>query len=276
MSCRPRRRSLVASQRPDHQGFRPLAPNHPAPRLYLGKADASSQGTGASPSAFTSLQVDSLLSYAIVILGDNLSYLIGRRFGPRAERRFFAGEKVAQRRAWAERSLRRFVMKVSPSAGTSTFPMATSAAGICRCPPSRSTREAADPGSSSTREAQVSAGHATGRRPAATTACGEPAATRSARTAPADLPPPPRTARRLAPQRPAQRGQPPCPSLLPRIRRHTLALPSSVHRSQGGKARAEVPLVQTGIETVSSLLIAVCPVNNGRMALERRPAHRPV
>ena len=49
---------------------------------------------------------------------------------------------------------------------------------------------------------------------------------------------------------------------------HTLALPSSVHRSQGGKARAEVPLVQAGVETVSSLLIAVRPVNNGRMALD--------
>ena len=32
MSYRPRRRSLVASQRRYHQGFRPLAPNHPAPR----------------------------------------------------------------------------------------------------------------------------------------------------------------------------------------------------------------------------------------------------
>ena len=130
MSYRPRRRSLVASQRPDHRGFRPLAPNHPAPRLYSGKADANSEGTGASPSAFTSLQADSLLSYAIVIvmpaldvifpilpsetaiialggatagsagpriallvacaalgafLGDNLSYLIGRRHFSRCQ-----------------------------------------------------------------------------------------------------------------------------------------------------------------------------------------------
>ena len=30
-------------------------------------------------------------------LGDNLSYLIGRRFSPWAERRFFAGEKGMQR-----------------------------------------------------------------------------------------------------------------------------------------------------------------------------------
>jgi membrane-associated protein len=45
-------------------------------------------------------------------LGDNLSYLIGRRFGPWAERRFFAGEKGSRRRAWAERSLHRFGMQL--------------------------------------------------------------------------------------------------------------------------------------------------------------------
>ena len=41
--------------------------------------------------------------------GDNLSYLIGWRFGPWATRRFFApGTKGAARREWAERSLARF------------------------------------------------------------------------------------------------------------------------------------------------------------------------
>jgi membrane protein DedA with SNARE-associated domain len=40
--------------------------------------------------------------------GDNLSYVIGWRFGPWATRRFFSGEKGAARRAWAERSLHRF------------------------------------------------------------------------------------------------------------------------------------------------------------------------
>lgn len=41
--------------------------------------------------------------------GDNLSYLIGWRFGPWAAHRFFApGTKGAARRAWAERSLDRF------------------------------------------------------------------------------------------------------------------------------------------------------------------------
>ncbi len=43
-------------------------------------------------------------------LGDNLCYLLGRRFGPRVERRFFRSAKGARRRAWAERSLERFGM----------------------------------------------------------------------------------------------------------------------------------------------------------------------
>ena len=106
-------------------------------------------------SALASLQVDSLLSYAIAIiipaldailpvlpsetviialgvatagsadpriallvacaaagafLGDNLCYLLGRRFGPWIERRFFRSEKGAKRRAWAVRSLERYGM----------------------------------------------------------------------------------------------------------------------------------------------------------------------
>jgi membrane-associated protein len=105
--------------------------------------------------ALTSLQVGSLLSYAIAVVlpaldaifpalpsetvvialgvatagstdprlvllvgcaavgafaGDNLCYLLGRRFGPWAERRFFRGERGAHRRAWAEGSLERFGM----------------------------------------------------------------------------------------------------------------------------------------------------------------------
>jgi len=106
-------------------------------------------------SALASLQVDSLLSYAIAILfpaldailplvpsetavitlgvatagsadpriallvafcaagaflGDNLCYLLGRRFAPWIEHRFFRSEKGAKRRDWAERSLERYGM----------------------------------------------------------------------------------------------------------------------------------------------------------------------
>lgn len=104
-------------------------------------------------SAFTSLQVDSVISYVIALvipaldailpilpsetavialgvatagstdpriavlvacaaagafIGDNLSYSLGRRFGPAVERRFFATRKGKAARAWAERSLKRF------------------------------------------------------------------------------------------------------------------------------------------------------------------------
>src|ERR1700678_2961751 len=45
-------------------------------------------------------------------LGDNLCYILGRRFGPRGEGRFFRGEKGARRLAWAERSLGRFGMQL--------------------------------------------------------------------------------------------------------------------------------------------------------------------
>jgi membrane-associated protein len=52
-----------------------------------------------------------LCAAAGAFTGDNLSYLIGWRFGPWATRRFFApGSKGAARRDWAERSLRRFGM----------------------------------------------------------------------------------------------------------------------------------------------------------------------
>lgn len=51
-----------------------------------------------------------LCSAAGAFLGDNLSYLLGRRFGPWIEGRFFRGEKGARRRAWAGRSLERYGM----------------------------------------------------------------------------------------------------------------------------------------------------------------------
>jgi membrane protein DedA with SNARE-associated domain len=38
--------------------------------------------------------------------GDNLAYLIGRRFGGPATRRFFSSEKSRQRLSWAERQLK--------------------------------------------------------------------------------------------------------------------------------------------------------------------------
>lgn len=45
-------------------------------------------------------------------LGDNVAYLVGRRFGPTVSRRLFAGEKGARRLTWAQRSLDRFGARI--------------------------------------------------------------------------------------------------------------------------------------------------------------------
>lgn len=45
-------------------------------------------------------------------LGDNLCYLLGRRFGPVVQRRFFTTPKGMKARAWAEQSLTRFGMQL--------------------------------------------------------------------------------------------------------------------------------------------------------------------
>ena len=45
-------------------------------------------------------------------LGDNAAYLVGRRFGPAVDRKLFAGERGRHQRAWAERLLDRFGVRV--------------------------------------------------------------------------------------------------------------------------------------------------------------------
>jgi membrane-associated protein len=77
----------------------PLVPSETAV-IALGVATAGS----ADPRAAVLVA----LAACGAFLGDNAAYLIGRRFGPAAERRIFAGERGARRRAWAERSLHRF------------------------------------------------------------------------------------------------------------------------------------------------------------------------
>jgi membrane protein DedA with SNARE-associated domain len=84
------------------------------------------------------------LSVAMIVLaaaagasaGDNTAYLLGRRFGPRIEARFFRGERGRKRVQWAERQLAerggelivigRFIpggrTAVTLSAGTLRFP----------------------------------------------------------------------------------------------------------------------------------------------------------
>ena len=49
-----------------------------------------------------------LLAACGAFAGDNLAYLIGRCFGPAAQRRFFASERGERRLTWADRALDRF------------------------------------------------------------------------------------------------------------------------------------------------------------------------
>ena len=67
-------------------------------------------GVATSGSADPRIALLVACSAAGAFLGDNLCYLLGRRFGPRIERRFFRGEKGERRRAWAVRSLERYGM----------------------------------------------------------------------------------------------------------------------------------------------------------------------
>jgi membrane-associated protein len=81
-------------------------------------------------------------------LGDNVCYLLGARFGPQVDRRFFSGERGSRRRAWAEQTLDRngagliVLCRFIPGARTAvtltcgvthfrlrTFRLATAAAG---------------------------------------------------------------------------------------------------------------------------------------------------
>jgi membrane-associated protein len=65
---------------------------------------------GVTTAGSTDPRIALLVACAAVgaFLGDNLCYLLGRRFGPAVQRRFFATPKGARTRAWAERSLNRY------------------------------------------------------------------------------------------------------------------------------------------------------------------------
>jgi membrane-associated protein len=65
---------------------------------------------GVTTAGSTDPRIALLVACAAIgaFLGDNLCYLLGRRFGPAVERRFFAGPKGVRTREWAERSLGRY------------------------------------------------------------------------------------------------------------------------------------------------------------------------
>ncbi len=65
-------------------------------------------GVATAGSADPRIAVLVVLAAGGAFVGDNLAYLIGRRFGPAAQRRFFASERGERRLAWAARALDRF------------------------------------------------------------------------------------------------------------------------------------------------------------------------
>ena len=94
---------LIAVLVPALDALIPLLPSETAV-IALGVATAGS----ADPR----IAVLVVLAAAGAFLGDNAAYLLGRRFGPAVSRRIFAGERGALRRAWAQRSLEKYGIRI--------------------------------------------------------------------------------------------------------------------------------------------------------------------
>ncbi|MBO0818656.1 MAG: DedA family protein [Actinobacteria bacterium] len=94
---------FIAVGLPAFDALIPLLPSETAV-IALGVATAGS----ADPRAAVLVALAAFGAF----LGDNAAYLLGRRFGPAAARRVFAGERGSRRRAWAERSLHRFGVRI--------------------------------------------------------------------------------------------------------------------------------------------------------------------
>ena len=69
-------------------------------------------GVATAGSADPRIAVLVALAALGAFIGDNVCYLIGRRLGPLIDRRVFAGEKGARRRAWAEDVLARYGARI--------------------------------------------------------------------------------------------------------------------------------------------------------------------
>ena len=94
---------LIAFVLPALDAVVPVVPSETAV-IALGVATAGS----------TDPRIALLVTCAAVgaFVGDNISYLLGRRFGPAVQRRFFAKPKGQATRDWAERSLQRYGMQL--------------------------------------------------------------------------------------------------------------------------------------------------------------------
>jgi membrane-associated protein len=90
---------LIAVLLPALDALLPVVPSETA-IIALGVATAGS----------TDPRIALLIALAAfgAFLGDNVNYLLGRRFGPAVTRRFLSGERGTRQLAWAERSLGQF------------------------------------------------------------------------------------------------------------------------------------------------------------------------
>jgi membrane-associated protein len=90
---------LIAVLLPALDALLPVVPSETA-IIALGVATAGS----------TDPRIVLLIALAAfgAFLGDNVNYLLGRRFGPAVTRRFLSGERGTRQLAWAERSLGQF------------------------------------------------------------------------------------------------------------------------------------------------------------------------
>jgi membrane-associated protein len=94
---------LIALLLPAFDALIPVLPSETA-IITLGVATAGS----ADPRIAVLVALAALGAF----LGDNLTYQVGRWLGPWIERRVFAGEKGAKRRAWAEHALEHYGARI--------------------------------------------------------------------------------------------------------------------------------------------------------------------
>src|SRR5262249_10793821 len=73
-------------------------------------SEAAVIGLGVATAGSADPRIAGLITLAAAgaFAGDNLAYLLGRRYGGRVARRFLSGERGSHRRAWAERALNRY------------------------------------------------------------------------------------------------------------------------------------------------------------------------
>ncbi len=69
-------------------------------------------GVASAGSADPRIAVLIALAAGGAFIGDNASYLLGRRLGPAVSKRVFAGARGERRRAWAQRSLDRYGARI--------------------------------------------------------------------------------------------------------------------------------------------------------------------